>query len=140
MVYTIRVWSYHNAYTRMVHPYAHVWYIPYAYGTYYTRMIHTICVWYIPYAYGMYHTHIRIWYDHTRMVHTIYGTKYAYGTEHLYIKRQKILMNQRKNFLGLRGRFTPNAEPYLTTEALLQQQKKELNREQMPTSITWALS
>ena len=58
MVRTIRVWSYR---TRMVYKI-----VPYAYGTYHTRMVctirvHTIRVWYVPYAYGI---------------------KYAYGTEH----------------------------------------------------------
>ena len=53
MVRTIHVWSYR---TRMVYKI-----VPYAYGTYDTRMVHTIRVWYVPYAYGI---------------------KCAYGTEH----------------------------------------------------------
>ena len=32
---------------------------------------------FIPYAYGTYHTRIRIWYNHTRMVRII--VPYAYG-------------------------------------------------------------
>ena len=32
---------------------------------------------FIPYAYGTYHTRIRIWYNHTRMVRII--APYAYG-------------------------------------------------------------
>ena len=40
-----------HRYTRMVYKI-----VPYAYGTYHTRMVCTIRVWYVPYAYGMYHT------------------------------------------------------------------------------------
>ena len=42
----------------------------------YMYMFCTIRV-FIPYAYGTYHTRIRIWYNHTRMVRII--VPYAYG-------------------------------------------------------------
>ena len=69
---TVRVWYVPYAYgmyhTRMVHT-IRVW--PYAYGMYHTRMVCTIRVWYIPYAYGTIFRTIRVRYGHTRMVRTI---------------------------------------------------------------------
>ena len=53
----IRVWYDH---TRMVREI-----VPYAYGTYRTRMVCTVRVWYVPYA---------------------NGTKYAYGTQHAHLE------------------------------------------------------
>ena len=55
MVRTIRVCLYRTRMVRKI--------IPYAYGMYHTRVVHTICVQHVPYA---------------------YGTKYAYGIEHMY--------------------------------------------------------